>query len=539
MSNPNQNESYLGNINVKRDGVQHNFTEEEVKEYLKCSKDPVYFCKKYLKVISLDEGLVPFTLYPYQEKMFDHFNNNRFSIVLACRQSGKSISSVGYIIWYACFHSEKTIAVLANKGATAREMLARVTLMLENLPFFLQPGCKALNKGSIEFSNNSRIIAAATSGSSIRGMSVNLLFLDEFAFVERANEFYTSTYPVISAGKDTKVIITSTANGIGNTFHKIWEGAVQKVNEFVPFTVNWYDVPGRDDDWKKQTIANTSQLQFDQEFGNTFFGTGDTLINAETLLGFRAIQPSNYLEGGDLLIYDNPDKEHEYVMCVDVSKGRGQDYSTFNVIDISTRPFKQVAVYRNNTISPLLFPNVIYKYANLYNEAYVVIESNDSGQVVCNGLYQDLEYDNIHMESAVKADRIGIEMNRKVKRLGCSSIKDILEEKKLDILDENTIMEISTFTARGQSYEASDGNHDDLMMNLVMFGYFVTSQFFADMTDINLKEMMFAKKMKEIDDDVPPVGFIDDGLNDIRVEEEQEKMGWHNFEGTGIGIEDW
>ena len=538
MSNPNPNESYLGNINVKRDGVQHQFTEEEIKEYIKCAKDPVHFCKTYLKVISLDDGLVPFRLYPYQEKMFDHFNSNRFSIVLACRQSGKSISSVGYIIWYACFHSEKTIAILANKGATAREMLARVTLMLENLPFFLQPGTKALNKGSIEFSNNSRIIAAATSGSSIRGMSVNLLFLDEFAFVERANEFYTSTYPVISAGKDTKVIITSTANGIGNTFHKIWEGAVQKVNEFVPFTVNWYDVPGRDEEWKKQTIANTSQLQFDQEFGNTFFGTGDTLINAETLLGFRAVQPSNYLEGGDLLIYDNPDKDHEYVMCVDVSKGRGQDYSTFNVIDISTRPFKQVAVYRNNTISPLLFPNVIYKYANLYNEAYVVIESNDSGQVVCNGLYQDLEYDNIHMESAVKADRIGIEMNRKVKRLGCSSIKDILEEKKLDILDENTIMEISTFTARGQSYEASDGNHDDLMMNLVMFGYFVTSQFFADMTDINLKEMMFSKKMKEIEDDVPPVGFIDDGLDDVRMEEEQRNMGWHDFEGS-TGVEEW
>lgn len=539
MLNPNQNESYLGNINVKRDGVQHNFTEEEVKEYIKCSKDPVHFCKTYLKVISLDDGLVPFSLYPYQEKMFDHFNDNRFSIVLACRQSGKSISSVGYIIWYACFHSEKTIAILANKGATAREMLARVTLMLENLPFFLQPGCKALNKGSIEFSNNSRIIAAATSGSSIRGMSVNLLFLDEFAFVERANEFYTSTYPVISAGKDTKVIITSTANGIGNTFHKIWEGAVQKVNEFVPFTVNWYDVPGRDEDWKKQTIANTSQLQFDQEFGNTFFGTGDTLINAETLLSFRAHNPQEHLEGGDLLIYDRPNKEHEYLMMVDVSKGRGQDYSTFNVIDISTRPFKQVAVYRNNTISPILFPNIIYKYANLYNDAYVVIESNDQGGLVCQGLYQDLEYENIHMESAIKADRIGIEMNRKVKRLGCSAIKDILENNKIDIIDENTIMEISTFVSRGQSYEASDGNHDDLMMNLVLFGYFVSSQYFADMTDINLKEMMFAKKMKEIDDDVPPVGFIDDGLDEVRQEEEQKQMGWHTFEGTGIGVEEW
>jgi hypothetical protein len=539
MQNQQTNDHYLGNINVKRDGVQHNFTEEEVKEYLKCSKDPTYFCKKYLKVISLDEGLVPFNLYPYQEKMFNHFNNNRFSIVLACRQSGKSISSVGYIIWYACFHSEKTIAVLANKGATAREMLARITLMLENLPFFLQPGCKALNKGSIEFSNNSRIIASATSGSSIRGMSVNLLFLDEFAFVERANEFYTSTYPVISAGKDTKVIITSTANGIGNTFHKIWEGAVQKVNEFVPFTVNWWDVPGRDEKWKSQTIANTSQLQFDQEFGNTFYGTGDTLINAETLLSFRASNPKEVLEGGDLLIYDRPNKDHDYIMTVDVSKGRGQDYSTATVIDISVRPFKQVAIYRNNTISPILLPNIIYKYAKVYNEAYVVIESNDQGTLVCNGLYQDLEYDNIHMESAIKADRIGIEMNRKVKRLGCSAIKDILENQKLQIVDENTIMEISTFVSKGQSYEASDGNHDDLMMNLVLFGYFVSSQFFADMTDINLKEMMFAKKMKEIEDDVPPVGFIDDGLDQVREEEQQKSMGWHTFEGVDIGVEDW
>src|SRR6056300_1511410 len=283
--------SYLGNINLKRDGVQEEWTEEKVREYAKCMHDPSYFARTYVKIISLDRGLVNFNLYPYQEKMFDHFNSNRFSIVLACRQSGKSISSVVYLLWYPIFHPEKTIAVLANKGATAREMLQRVTLALENLPFFLQPGCRALNKGSIEFSNNSRIIAAATSGSSIRGMSVNLLFLDEFAFVERASEFYTSTYPVISSGKDTKVIITSTANGIGNTYHKIWEGANQNTNEYKPFRVDWWDVPGRDEKWKQETVANTSQLQFDQEFGNTFFGTGDTLIASHILLEQRANNP--------------------------------------------------------------------------------------------------------------------------------------------------------------------------------------------------------------------------------------------------------
>ena len=495
-------------------------------------REPAYFCRKYVKVVHLDKGLVPFKLYDYQEKMFEHFNDNRFSIVLACRQSGKSISSVGYLLWYTLFHPEKTIAILANKGATAREMLSRVTLMLENLPFFLQPGCKALNKGSIEFSNNSRIIASATSGSSIRGMSVNLLFLDEFAFVENAAEFYTSTYPVISSGIDTKVIITSTANGIGNTYQKIWEGAVQKVNEYKPFRVDWWDVPGRDDKWKAQTIANTSQLQFDQEFGNTFFGTGNTLIEGQTLLDLRAREPKRRLEGGDLLVYEDVIEEHQYIMTVDVCQGRGQDYSTFNIIDVSVQPFRQVCVYRNNRISPILFPNIIYKYANLFNEAYVVIENNDQGMVVCVGLYQDLEYENIHLESAIKANAIGIRMDRKVKRMGCSSIKDIIENNKIDIVDENTIMEISTFVSKGTSFEASDGNHDDLMMNLVMFGYFVGTQSFGDMTNVNIKQMLFDQRMKEIEDDLPPFGIIDDGSDYVPAADLSDpySMDWTNFE---------
>ena len=511
----NQKESYLGNPNVKKDGVLQQWTPELLKEYKKCMDDPVYFTENYVKVIALDSGLVPFKLYPYQKDMFHHFGENRFNVVLACRQSGKSISACAYLLWFALFNSEKTVAILANKGATAREMLSRITLMLENIPFFLQPGSKALNKGSLEFSNNSRILAAATSGSSIRGMSVNLLYLDEFAFVERAAEFYTSTYPVVSSGKDTKVIITSTANGIGNQFHKIWEGAVQGTNEFKSFRVDWFDVPGRDEEWKNQTVSNTSQLQFDQEFGNTFFGTGDTLINAETLLGLRAKNPTGVLEGGDFLVYDDPKKDHQYIITVDVSKGRGQDYSTFNVIDISVRPFAQVAVYRNNTISPILFPNIIYKYAKFYNDGYVVIESNDQGSVVCNGLYHDLEYENMHVESAIKSNALGIEITRKTKRLGCSAFKDILEQGKIQIVDEKTIMEISTFEARGQSYEASDGNHDDLVMNFVMFGYFVSTQYFSDMTDINLKEMLFKQKMQEIQDDMVPFGIIDDGSDYI------------------------
>ncbi len=534
--------SYLGNPNVKRDGVSEEWDAKKLREYKKCMKDPAYFCRKYVKVVHLDKGLVPFKLYPYQEEMFQHFNDNRFNIVLACRQSGKSISSVGYLLWYALFHPEKTIAILANKGMTAREMLARVTLMLENLPFFLQPGCKALNKGSLEFSNNSRIIAAATSGSSIRGMSVNLLFLDEFAFVENAAEFYTSTYPVISSGKDTKVIITSTANGIGNTYHKIWEGAVQGVNEYKPFRVDWWDVPGRDEKWKEQTIANTSGLQFDQEFGNTFFGTGNTLIEGQVLLDLRAREPIQRLEGGDLLVYQEPAAGHQYIMTVDVCQGRGQDYSTFNIIDVSQTPFKQVCVYRNNMISPILYPNIIYKYATLYNEAYTVIENNDQGMVVCVGLYQDLEYENIHLESAIKSDAIGIRMDRKVKRIGCSQIKDIIENNKLEVVDENTILEISTFVSKGQSFEASDGNHDDLMMNLVMFGYFVGTQAWGDLTDVDIKRMLFDHRMKEIEDDVPPFGIIDDGSDYIPQQDLTDpfNQGWHSVDGIDFSpADDW
>ena len=500
---------YLGNPQVKRDGIETEFTREDILEYQKCMHNPAYFARTYIKIINLDEGLVPFDLYPYQEEMFQHFNDSRFSIVLACRQSGKSISSVVYLLWYAVFHPEKTIAILANKGAVAREMLARITLALENLPFFLQPGCKALNKGSIEFSNNSKIIASATSGSSIRGLSINLLFLDEFAFVENDAQFYTSTYPVVSSGKDTQIIITSTANGIGNVFHKLWEGAVQKTNEFKSFRVDWWDVPGRDDEWKRETVANTSELQFEQEFGNTFHGRGNTLIGANYLLAQQSIDPEFYRD--NVYIYKQPEENHEYVMTVDVSKGRNQDYSTFTIIDTSTEPFEQVCVFRDNNISPMLLPDLIYKFAKEYNEAYVVVESNDQGGVVCNGLYYDLEYENMFVESSVKANALGATMTRRVKRIGCSSIKDLIEQGKLKINDSNTIVEMSTFVSKGNSYQAQAPNHDDLMMNLVLFAWFTTTDVFQALTNIDMKDMLYRERLKAIQDDMLPFGFVESG----------------------------
>lgn len=525
----NPNNWYQGNPRVKRDSVVQSFTAWEIAEYMKCSSDPAYFARNYLKVIHLDRGLVPLDLYPYQETMFKHFNEHRFTVTLASRQSGKSVAVLAYVCWYMMFHGEKTIAILANKGSTAQTLLSRVALMMENLPFFLQPGCKTFNKRNIDLSNNSRVFSAATSSGSIRGESVSLLVLDEFAFVQKAADFYKSTYPVISGGKTSQVIVVSTANGINNQFHKIWTGALQGTNEFKPFRVDWWDVPGRDEEWKLQTIANTSQLQFDVEFGNTFFGTGDTLIDANTLMSLRAKPP--IMVKGDVKVYEEAIPGHDYVLCADVAKGRGQDYSTFNIIDITSRPFRQVCVYRNNKISPVLFPDEIYKWANAYNEAYVIIESNDQGTVVCNGLYHDFEYENMHIESVVKADRLGVEMTKKSKRLGCSGFKTILEAGGLELVDEETISEVTTFEARGTSFEASDGNHDDLVMNFVMFGYFTNTKFFSNVVDANLRTMLYEQRIKEIEDDVVPFGLIQNGLEGIEAELDTAGSEWSIVEG--------
>ena len=497
---------YLGNPNVRGADIEHAWTKDELVEYNKCLRDPSYFALKYCKIIHLDKGLIPFELYPYQEQMFEQFNANRFNIVLACRQSGKSIAVVAYLLWYVIFKGEQVVGILANKEAIAREMLGRITLMLENLPFFLQPGCTVLNKRSIAFSNNSRLVASATSSSSIRGMSLNLVYLDEFAFVDNATEFYTSTYPVISSGKTSKIIITSTANGIGNMYHKLYEGAIQNTNEFAPYRVDWWDVPGRDEEWKRMTIENTSPLQFDQEFGNSFHGTGNTLISADCLLALRAQSPEEIING--IKIWKQPEEGHNYLMFVDVSKGRGMDYSTFTVIDVSVNPFIQVCTFRDNMMSPLLFPDLLFKYATHYNECYVVVESNDAGQVVCNGLYYDLEYENVFVESMIKANAIGVTMTRKIKRMGCSNIKDIMEQHKLVINDEETIREMSTFVAKGSSYEADHNSHDDLMMNLVMFGWFTSTPFFAESTDVDLKRMLYKEKVKQLEDEVIPVGVM-------------------------------
>jgi hypothetical protein len=508
---------YLGNPLVKRDNVSLNFSQEEVQEYIKCARDPIYFCKTYIKVIHLDRGLVNFDLYDYQENMINHFVDNNLSIVLACRQSGKSITTIGFVIWYICFNPEKTVYLLANKGATAREMLGRLTLMLEHLPFFLQPGCKELNKGSISFSNNSKVRAAATSSNSIRGQSANLIVLDEFAFVNDAAKFFTSTYPVISSGKTSKVIITSTPNGIGNMFHSIWEGAVQGISDFKPFTVRWWDVPGRDEAWKARTIANTSAEQFRQEFEIEFLGSGSTLLDANTLLSLKSVEPISVLQNGSLNVYEEPIKanpeddksvDHFYIMTVDVSQGRGQDCSAFSVFDITAKPFRQVATFNDNKVSPLVFPNIIVNMAKHFNEALVLVESNGPGQIVCNSIWYDFEYENLFVESSMKAGGLGVTQTKKTKRIGTSNLKDFVEGGKLIVVDKETIRQLCYFEECGTSFKAAGVEFDDMVMTLVIFSWFLSSTAFGNYDDLDLRKMIFENELRKIDDDMVDFGAL-------------------------------
>ena len=501
-----KNEGYLGNTLVKRAGVETQYTEAEFQEYLKCSKDPIHFIQNYCSIISLDEGLVKFDLRGYQESLIKHYDENRFNVVLASRQSGKSITSCAYLLWYLLFTPEVTVAVLANKGVIAREMISRIVTMLESVPFFLQPGVKILNKGSIEFGNDSKVVAAATSSSSIRGLSINLLYLDEFAFVENAEEFYTSTYPVVTSGKNSKVIITSTANGVGNMFYKIYESAIQKQSEYKHFLINWYDVPGRDEEWKKQTIANTSETQFEQEYGNSFLGTGNTLINSNILLGMRSIDPD--WSRDNINIYTRPIEGHAYICTVDVSKGRGMDYSTFSVFDVSVQPFKQVATFRDNMLSPMLLPDMINKYVKPYNEALVIVENNAEGGMVAQQLHYDIEYPNVFVQGMTKQEDIGVTMNKKVKRIGCSTLKELLEEHRLELCDRATITELLTFVNKGTSYEAAKGYHDDMVMNCVLFSWFVTTEYFYHLTDSQVKDLLYSEQQKMIEDDMLPAGVF-------------------------------
>ncbi len=517
---------YLGNPNLKKANTQIEFTQEQVFEFVKCKDDPVYFTQNYIQIVSLDEGLVPFNMYPFQRKLIDNFHGNRFNICKMPRQTGKSTTVVSYLLHYAVFNDNVNIAILANKASTARDLLGRLQLAYENLPKWMQQGILSWNKGSLELENGSKILAASTSASAVRGGSYNVIFLDEFAFIPNhiADQFFASVYPTISSGQSTKVIIVSTPHGM-NHFYRMWHDAERGKNEYIPTEVHWSEVPGRDAKWKEQTIANTSDAQFKVEFECEFLGSVDTLIAPSKLRTLVYDNPKKRNAGFD--VYNDPIVNHDYVVTVDVARGVGKDYSAFVVVDITEFPHQVVAKYRNSEIKPMLFPSIIYEVAKSYNEAFILCEVNDVGDQVASILQYDLEYQNLLMCSmrgragqivgqgfSGKKTQLGVKMSKTVKKVGCLNLKTMIEENKLLFTDYDIMSELTTFIQKHNSFEAEEGCNDDLAMCLVIYAWLVAQDYFKELTDQDVRKRLYEEQKNQIEQDMSPFGFISDGMDD-------------------------
>jgi hypothetical protein len=525
-------DSYRDNPKLKRVGIDYQFTKEQVDEYIKCARDPVYFAK-YITIISLDRGIVPFDMYDFQKDMIRTFDENRFVIVKCPRQVGKTTTTIAYLLWTILFKDSQTIAVLANKGQTARDILGKLQLAYENLPMWLQQGVVEWNKGRIELENHSVIIANSTSSSAARSGAYNIVFLDEFAFVPSniAYDFITSVYPVITSGTKTKILMVSTPNGM-NLFYKMWNDAVQKRSNYTPFEIHWSQVPGRDQAWREETIRNTSERQFSQEFETEFLGSSNTLISGGKLQQIAWLNP--IMEHDLLKIYEQPIKEdgekvmkdHIYAITVDVAEGKGLDCSSFSVFDISQTPYKQVAAYKSSSISPILFPTIIYNAAKVYNDAYVLVEINNTPQVA-DILHTEHEYENLwkvftgnkkpQQLSAgfARGVQLGLKMSPQVKRIGCSNLKTLIEGDKLIVQDFDTYSELTTFVAKKNSFMAEDDANDDLAMTLVMFAWVTTQKYFKEIVTHDLRKQMQLENMNQFDEITPPAPVVDDGLSTL------------------------
>jgi len=519
---------YLGNPHLKRIGVVQKMDDAKVAEFIKCSQDPTYFIQNYVKVITLDRGFVNIDLYDFQRQAIEEINTNRRVIVKAGRQVGKTTMIVGYVLWYVLFNTDKTVAILANKAPTAREILSRIKIAYEALPLWLQQGVKTWNKGDIELENNCRIMATSTASSAIRGFSISLLYLDEFAFVPTniADEFFTSVYPTISSGTQSKVLISSTPNGM-NHFYRMWTDAIENRSGFRAIEANWRQVPGRDDSWAEDQRKVLGEEKFQQEMECEFLGSVGTLISGRVLKQLTFKTPKTDAGVTGLSIHEEPTSRHRYIMTVDTSRGKGMDYSAFTVIDVTDVPYRLVCTYKDNDISPINYPAIIQRIAKYYNEAYVLVEINDNGQQISDILFDEFEYENIlstvekdkkitlSWASAGKFNR-GIRTTKSVKRLGCSLMKNIIESHKISIQDYDVIRELATFINKGNTYEADAGSHDDLVMCLVLFSWMTNQTFFADLCDTNIKDKLYRDQMKLIEDDMLPSPIRGDPLEDTR-----------------------
>jgi len=518
MINATAERGYNGNVNLKRKGTPIEFSNDMISEYLKCAGDPIYFAEKYIQIVHVDHGLIPIKMYDYQKEIALAITNSRRVTVNTSRQAGKTTTAVAIILHYVLFNDYKTVALLANKGDAAREILDRIKIAYEALPKWLQQGVIEWNKGSVEFENGCKIIAGATSSSAIRGKSISFLYIDETAFVENWDEFFASVFPTISSGNTTKILFTSTPNGL-NHFYKTCEGARENRNGYIYIEVPWQRVPGRDDKWKKETLEGMDfdMQKFSQEFECNFLGSSGTLIEGSKLKNLVSRNPVG--ETQFMKVYEQPEKDHVYACIVDVSRGKGLDYSAFHIIDVTSMPYKQACIYRDNTITPIDYAEIIYRTIKRYNDAYTLVEVNDIGEQVAEVLHYEFEVETLMFtESAGRSGKRistgfsknsdkGVRTTKSVKSVGCNMLKMLIEQDQLIINDFQTINELSTFSRRGVSYEAESGCHDDLVMGLVLFAWMTDQLFFREITDINTLDKLRSRNEEELMESLLPIGF--------------------------------
>lgn len=518
----NRRARYMGDPDLRRAGQKKPMTPEMVEEWRKCRDDIVYFVRKYMRIVHVDHGMVLFNLWHFQEKMLRNMEHNRFFVSKCPRQVGKSITTAAFILHYMIFNSQKNIGILANKATTSAEILDRVKKGFRYLPDFLQPGVEEWNKTSIALDNGCKLSSHATSSSSVRGQSFSMLFIDEVAFIPQHEweEFWKSTYPTVSSGKKTKVLMVSTPNGM-NHFYDIWRKAVDRKSTFFPFSIHWSDVPGRDEKWKEETIGNTSLEDFMQEYECQFRSSSGTLISSgkiEDMIKY-ALEPIT--KDNSLYIYKEAKPGHKYFCAVDVAEGRGQDYSTAVMMDVTGFPYEIVAVYRSNKVSPLYLPQLLFNFAMRYNEAQILIEIANQGLLVAKELFLDLEYENLIQFGGIE---LGIKTSKRTKAIGCSTLKDMIELDKLIINSRLVADEFTTFVEKNLSFAAVEGYHDDLVMALVVFAYFTTMDDFDNYVDRRqrMPDELFEKEFQTLEEEFTGFVFHDDGVSDPT----DEDMSW-------------
>lgn len=541
MAQARQSRGYKNNPNLKQVGEEISFTRDQIAEQIRCEKDPIYFLETYGKIVALGKGVVPFKLFPYQKRFIHSIVNNRKIVGKIGRQQGKSTIVAGYYAWFCLFNNNTTSAILANKLAVAKEIFSRVQFIIENCPKWLQQGISEWNKTSLELENGARVFCSATSPSAVRGFSVDNIFLDEFAHLSPnlAEEFIASVFPTLSSSPTSKLIIVSTPKGM-NHFYSLWDEAERGVNGFATVSAEWHENPNRDEKWLADQLKELKQLKFNQEVLCDFLQSGSTLVSVPKLRAQSILTPEMVLRDGSLRKFVDPIKDHSYVMTVDTARGKELDYSAFVVIDISVKPYQVVCTYKNNSIQTLVYPEVVMRIAQLYNDAFVLIEVNDLGQQVADILFYDLEYENVYMsrgsdslkEGAGGGASPGFRTTKKTKAIGCNMLKDLIENDQLTVSDEQIISELTVFVRVGNTYKAEEGKHDDLAMCLIFFGYLVSMPVFQNLFDFSLREQFFADQLHEVEEQMLPLGFFDNGLTEY-TNEKPSAGGWVDNGDTG------